>query len=277
MARVSSLVVKAQHANVVRVQAFRQRQGIRLMFMDLVDGYDLQALLSCPLFARLERDLCPPQWANLRQVVIDWHPGDDHPHLMPGVAVAIVRDCLSGLHSLHQDGIVHGDIKPSNIMIMRRTGHAEIVDLGSAFELSDPPKAIIQTPAYAAPEALDGGLPTPQSDQASLGYVLIELLTGRRIFPRGASRAEMWKAKCDLPQRLKTLLPPYVVSCPRLLSFCARLISPDPQRRFPTASDADLDTECGAAEFLHELVRSRLASVYDSDIRRWLEAVSGDT
>ena len=60
------------------------------------------------------------------------------------------------------------------------------------------------------------------------------------------------------------------------MSLCARLISPDPQKRFPTASDADLDTECGAAEFLHELVRGRLASVYDSDIRRWLDAVSSD-
>jgi serine/threonine-protein kinase len=134
----------------------------------------------------------------------------------------------------------------------------------------------MQTPAYAAPEAMDGELPTPQSDQASLGYVLIELLTGRRLFPRGATRSEIQKAKYDLPNRLKTLLPHYVVSCSRLLSLCARLISPDPRKRFPTASDADLDTECGAAEFLHELVRGRLASVYDSDIRRWLDAVSSD-
>jgi serine/threonine-protein kinase len=96
------------------------------------------------------------------------------------------------------------------------------------------------------------------------------------IFPRGATGPEILKAKYELPNRLKTPLPPYVESGPRLLSFCARLISPDPRKRFPTASDADLDTECGAAEFLHELVRGRLASVYDSDIRRWLDAVSSD-
>ena len=56
-----------------------------------------------------------------------------------GVAVAIVRDCLTALAALHRDGIVHGDIKPSNIML-KRTGIAKIVDIGSAFELRDPPR-----------------------------------------------------------------------------------------------------------------------------------------
>jgi hypothetical protein len=273
-AGVSALVVKAQHANVVRVQAFRSWRGVRLMFMDLVDGFDLHALVGPALFARVDRDPCPVPWANLREVVINKFPGDDQPRLMPGVAVAIVRDCLLGLASLHRDEIVHGDIKPANIMIMRRTGHAEIVDLGSAFLLHDPPRAIIQTPAYAAPEATEGALPTPQSDLASLGYVLVELLTGKRLFPHGMSRTEYRKVKEDLPPRLEHLLPSYVVRNKHLMTFCQRLIAPDPTQRFASASEADLDRSCGAAEFLHQLVLGKLATVYDSEIRRWLEAVS---
>ncbi len=56
------------------------------------------------------------------------------PRVKPGMAIAIVRDCLAALAALHREGIVHGDIKPSNIML-KRTGNAKIVDIGSAFEV----------------------------------------------------------------------------------------------------------------------------------------------
>ena len=47
------------------------------------------------------------------------------------MAVAIIRECLAGLAALHREEIVHGDIKPSNIMV-KRTGNAKIIDIGSA-------------------------------------------------------------------------------------------------------------------------------------------------
>ena len=56
------------------------------------------------------------------------------PRVKPGIAIAIVRDCLAALAALHREGIVHGDLKPSNIML-KRTGNAKIVDIGSAFEM----------------------------------------------------------------------------------------------------------------------------------------------
>ncbi len=46
------------------------------------------------------------------------------PRIKAGIAVNIVRECLAALAALHRDGIVHGDIKPSNIML-KRTGNAE--------------------------------------------------------------------------------------------------------------------------------------------------------
>ena len=63
---------------------------------------------------------------------------------------------------------MHGDIKPSNVML-KRTGNAKIVDIGSAFEIDSPPSPHMCTPAYAAPEMLERNECTPLSDLASLG------------------------------------------------------------------------------------------------------------
>ncbi len=83
--------------------------------------------------------------------------------------------------ALHREGIVHSDLKPSNIMV-KRTGNAKIVDIGSAFELNNLPVQRTCTPSYAAIEILEGGECTPRSDLASLGYVLIEMLAGQQPF-----------------------------------------------------------------------------------------------
>ena len=103
------------------------------------------------------------------------------PRLKPGIAIAVMRECLAALAALHREGIVHSDLKPSNIML-KRTGNAKIVDIGSAFELNNLPGQRTCTPTYAAPEVLEGSECTPRSDLASLGYVLIEMLAGRQPF-----------------------------------------------------------------------------------------------
>ncbi len=50
---------------------------------------------------------------------------------------------------MHRDGLVHGDIKPSNIML-KCTGSAKLIDIGSTFDVADPPPSRTITPAYAA-------------------------------------------------------------------------------------------------------------------------------
>src|SRR4051794_31197557 len=84
---------------------------------------------------------------------------------LAGVGAAIVRECLAGLAALHREEIVHGDIKPSNIMV-KRTGNAKIIDIGSALDLNNTPQQKTCTPQYAAAEVLDREEMTPRPDVA---------------------------------------------------------------------------------------------------------------
>jgi serine/threonine protein kinase len=181
----------------------------------------------------------------------------------------VLRDCLAALAALHRGGIVHGDVKPSNIML-KRTGNAKLIDVGSAFERGEAPARRTFTPAYAAPEILKGAAGSPQSDLAGLGYVLIEMLAGAPP-PAEPDGLDGWlDVKRTLAARLPEILPEEVVRNELLMSLIGGLIAPDPAGRFPSAEAADL-VEQGAANFQRQLVRGDLASEYGHEIRVWLE------
>ena len=103
-----------------------------------------------------------------------------------------------------------------------------------------------------------------------MGYVLIEMLSGRQPFATIKSYRELLEAKRKLPQRLHEILPVEVTCNELLMNFCRGLVAPDPMRRFPSAEAADLVKE-GAAAFHRQLVKGDLASEYDNEIRLWLE------
>lgn len=270
IARVSARVAQIQQDNLLDVHNFVDRDRIRIMVMEWVDGYDLRRLLVPQMLGRVQNRVSVRRWEYINRVIVTAGPAQ--PRIKAGVAVAIVRDCLAALAALHREDIVHGDIKPSNIML-KRTGNAKIVDIGSAFDISSPPSQRTCTPTYAAPEVLEGNDTSPRSDLASVGYVLIELLAGQPVFGGLKSYKELLAAKRSLPQRLHELLPQEVTCNDLLMSFCRGLIAPDPMRRFPTAEDANLRKE-GAAAFHRQLVMSDMASEYENEIRLWLEELN---
>ena len=147
--------------------------------MEWIDGYDIRQLLNPERLTRMRQAVPDPKWQYLESVIATLGP--EQVRFKAGVAVAIVRDCLAALAALHRERIVHGDIKPANIML-KRTGHAKLIDMGAAFDIDDPPPSRSCTPTYAAPEVLEGATCTPRSDLASLGYVMIEMLAGRPCF-----------------------------------------------------------------------------------------------
>ena len=267
IARVAARVAQIQQDNLLDVQNFVDRNRIRLMVMEWIDGYDLSRLLTLEMLDRVQSRVSNRRWAYLNNVIVTLGPRQ--PRLKPGIAIAIIRDCLAALAALHRDGIVHGDIKPSNIML-KRTGNAKIIDIGSAFALEDAPPRRTCTPSGAAPEVLEGAESSPQSDLASLGYVLIEMLAGVAPFANMTNYRELLEAKRMIVRRLPDILPEEVVCNQLLMSFCRGLIAPDPARRFPSAEAADLVQE-GAANFHRQLIKGDLASEYENEIRLWLE------
>jgi len=267
IAYVAARVAQIQQDNLLDVHDFVDRDRIRMMFMEWIDGHDLSRLLVNDTLQRVKDRVSSRRWEYINRVIVT--TGPMQPRMKPGVAVAVVRDCLGALAALHREGIVHGDIKPSNIML-KRTGNAKIVDIGSAFEVHEPPIQRTCTPRYAAPEVLEGGECTPRSDLASLGYMLIEMLSGRPAFAGLTTLKEILEAKRFMAQRLPNLLPEEVTCSELLMNFCRGLIAPDPMRRFPSAEAADLVQE-GAAAFHRQLVMSNLSSEYENEIRLWLQ------
>jgi serine/threonine protein kinase len=266
IAQVAARVAQIQQDNLLDVHNFVDRNRIRAMVMEWIDGYDLGRVLTNDMLDRVHDRVSNRRWEYLNNVLIT--AGPVQPRLKPGIAIAVLRGCLAALAALHREEIVHGDIKPSNIML-KRTGNAKIIDIGSAIELANPPPRRMCTPAYSAPEVLDGGDDSPQSDLASLGYVLIEMLSGKPLFAGLTSLRDLLEAKRSLVQRVPDILPREIVCNELLMNLIRGLIAADPMLRFPSAEAADLDQ--GAAGVHRQLVKGDLASEYVNEIRLWLE------
>jgi eukaryotic-like serine/threonine-protein kinase len=267
VARASARIAQIQHDNLLYVYNFVDRFRIRMLVMEWIDGYDLAKLLTAKMHERVRERVSQRRWEYINRVIVT--NGLVQPRMKPGMAVAVIRDCLSALAALHRHGIVHGDIKPSNIML-KRTGIAKIIDIGSAFEYSQPPKSRPCTPAYAAPEVLENRECTPRSDLCSLGYVLIEMLSGCSPVAGVNDLRQLLEVRRSLSNRLPEILPEEVLRCELLVSFIRGMIAPDSSRRFPSAEAADLLKE-GAAAFQRQLVIGDLAAEYPNEIRLWLE------
>jgi serine/threonine-protein kinase len=267
VAQAAARVAQIQHDNLLDVHNFVDRDRIRIMVMEWIDGYDVRRLLASDLLRQLESRSSPRRWRYINEVIVT--EGPSQCRFKPGVAVAIVRECLAALAALHRVGIVHGDIKPSNIML-KRSGHAKLIDIGSAFRYLEPVRDRTCTPFYAAPEVLESNECTPRSDLASLGYVLIELLSGQPPLPQAITFREVLEAKRQLPLRLHEVLPDEVICNGLLMNFIRGLIAPDPNRRFADAESAE-HVDQGAAAFHRQLVRGDLASEYANDLRVWVE------
>jgi serine/threonine protein kinase len=267
MGRVAAKVARIQHENLLVVENFLDRDRIRMMVMEWVEGFDLRRLLTPKMFGAVKERFSEKRWKHINEVLVT--TGPEQPRFKAGVAVAIVRDCLEALAAMHRQGIVHGDVKPGNIML-KRTGHAKIIDIGSAFDIDDPPQRRACTPSYAALEVLEGVENTQLSDLASLGYVTVELLAGKPVFGGINDLAELIEAKRTFPDRLDEIVPEDVARNDLLMSFCRGLIAPDPRQRFASAEAADL-VDCGAAAFHRQLVKNDLASEYENDIRIWID------
>jgi len=266
-AEVASRVAQIQDDHLVDVHTFIHDSGIFYTEMEWIDGFDLLHILQRDTLDLVHDAVTEGRWKSINSRIVT--TGQVASRLKPGMAMAIIRECLSGLSALHREGIVHCDLKPSNVMV-KRTGQVKIVDIGSAFWVGCPPEGQPCSLEYAAPEILAGYRATTQSDLASLGYMLIEMLTGARPFA-GLEYPDLVVAKKTLPNQLAGLLPPDEFAfIEPLTRFLRRLIDPDPVKRFATADEAELSDE-GAAGFLNGLVKIDRSQEYANELRQWIK------
>lgn len=181
-------------------------------------------------------------------LVLEWLEGVDlHRYrrvkaLSVPMAVEVVRQIALGLDALHRSGIVHRDVKPSNVFVIERPDGGllvKLIDLGIARAVSEPALTIdgmrLGTPAYMSPEQARGERNVgPTSDIFSLGVVCFELLTGRRPFVGTDPFAVLVKILLEQPPRPKELVP----ELPAVLDeLVMRALAKDPARRWPSARE----------------------------------------
>ena len=204
---------KLTHANIVTVYDFGEVDGMAYLAMELLEGTDLRKRVQQGPIPALE-------------------------------AVEIGCQLAEGLAYAHQRGIVHRDIKPANIMLPER-GPAKIMDFGLArMRLADHKTTtgiVLGTPRYMSPEQISGQPVDQRSDIFSLGIVLWEMLTGRRLFS-GTEMAQVSHSitydEHEPPTRVNHDLP-------AMLDFVvARALKKDPAVRYQDADEmaADLHT-----------------------------------
>lgn len=102
-----------------------------------------------------------------------------HGALNPETVCWIAQRLLNALHYLHYKGVIHGDVKPANIIVQPDEHNAVLVDYGLAVvKPKSSTKAAGFTPVFAAPEVVNGMPPLPESDLFSLGLTLLYALGG---------------------------------------------------------------------------------------------------
>jgi serine/threonine protein kinase/tetratricopeptide (TPR) repeat protein len=181
------------------------------------------------------------------------------------LALEITTQVAAGLAAVHEQNLVHRDIKPTNIMVrLKEEGGvtAKIIDLGLAKTLDESaseagissPGAFVGTPEFASPEQFAGVSVDIRSDLYSLGVTLWEMMTGRTPF-RGSSAEAMYQHQhAPLPlERLKDVPQPVVL-------LLEKLLEKDPAQRFRTPNELlkAIPTITGAIDARRRITRQSL-------------------
>ncbi len=193
-----------QHANIVTVYDLGEAEGQLYIAMELVEGRDLSDMIALRDPLALERKL------------------------------DITIEVLAGLQFAHQRGVIHRDVKPSNVRVMP-DGRIKIMDFGIArLQKADSTGsgAIVGTPTYMAPEQITNGAITPATDVFSVGCMLYELLCYQRPFEAESVHGVLYQVLTTEPRALRTVAPSIPAALERVV---AKAMNKVPHERYESA------------------------------------------
>ncbi len=154
-----------------------------------------------------------------------------HVHVPVHRALTIAMQIAGGLGAAHAAGIVHRDVKPSNVVIERETGRPVLVDFGLAHRVtSGHPSEVVGTPLYMAPEQWLGNALGPAADVYGLACTLFELLTNRAPFLSAANDELLRMHALEIAPTLSSLR----AELAPLDAVLARALAKAPEARYPT-------------------------------------------
>ncbi len=212
--REARSVAQLSHPNIVTVIDRGESDGRQFIVFEYVDGDNLKALV--------ERSGALPV----------------------ATAVSLAHQVARGLAFAHEQGIVHRDVKPQNVL-MNGDGRAKVTDFGIARSLDvahgvTQTGTVLGTSDYIAPEQAQGQRVSVQTDVYSLGVVLWELLTGEVPFPGENFVAVAMRHINEEPPGVRERRPD---ASPRLEAALRRAMAKDPADRFPS-----MDAFCAELE-----------------------------
>jgi serine/threonine protein kinase len=212
--RESQSAANLDHPNIVPVYAAGEAGGLLYIAMRYVGGGDLRALLEANGPLSLEQ------------------------------ATSITVAVADALDTAHEQGMVHRDVKPANILMDSRNGqqHYYLSDFGITKLVSSGRSLtstgqIVGTIDYIAPEQIQGKPVDSRSDLYALGCVLYQCLTGVVPFPRDETAAQMWAHVHDDPPSVTARRPDLP---PQIDAIVAKAIAKQPEDRYTTCRELAL-------------------------------------
>jgi len=206
--REARAIARINHPCVVSVFQFGELDNLYYMAMGFVEGDDLREIIK--EYNRQKKTMSDKQ--------VMW----------------IIRDIAEALDYSHKNGVIHRDVKPSNIMVTG-DGHAVLTDFGLALSAQEGTLGnTFGSVHYIAPEqAISSAQAVTQSDLYSLGVVLYEMLTGRVPFEDASAMSVALKHISDPPPLPSTINPRIT---PGVESVLLKALDKDPRKRHITGN-----------------------------------------
>jgi eukaryotic-like serine/threonine-protein kinase len=215
-------IAALDHPNIIKVYEVALREGRLFLVMEYVEGGTLRSRLNAHLKIK--------EFLDLREIV------------------SLTKQVAQALHYAHEEGIVHRDVKPDNVLLKApgdfngSTGfHAILSDFGLAKRIDGggggPMTAtgeLLGTLAYMAPEQFRGSITDARCDVYSLGVMLYELVSGTPPFGSASAVDMILMHTQGEPERIQDLRPD---TPPALVSIIYRAMLKNPDDRYQTAGE----------------------------------------